>query len=299
MATRRIDTRPRNRPDVAAGVTGAHIGMKGNLIGGYTAGGTPFGTKLRENQIGGVPRKGIPEKAAKKADPVQAGAPAQPGRAKMFKGGGAVNEPANKDLAGGAAAKHGGAGMDRKVDLDPKLGGAGINPKLGPPASLLELIKAANALGGKPDQKPMEATPDTTPDTDQKPMEATPDTTPDTDPNRAGGHGGGDPNAQLGGLDRLSPLNATATGETSRTGARDREKGAQRGLPSQPSAPTGETKVASAAKMGAQSANIRAREAEAQTTILDQKAHSRKLRQPPRSALSKRKAPRRTTTTFI
>ena len=50
---RRIDTRPRNRPDVQAGVTGAHLGMRGELIGGRTAGGQAFGTKQQSNQMGG------------------------------------------------------------------------------------------------------------------------------------------------------------------------------------------------------------------------------------------------------
>lgn len=96
---RRIDTRPQNRADVQAGVTGAHLGMGGELLGGYTPTGQALGTKDPSQQMGG-------------------------GRVEARR---------------------------------------------------------------------------------------TPGTTMMTDPNRAGGHGGGDPNGRLGGLDRWYAMNPDAT----------------------------------------------------------------------------------------
>lgn len=49
---RRINTAPQNRADVGAGVTNAHIGMGGELLGGVTATNELLGTKDPSNQLG-------------------------------------------------------------------------------------------------------------------------------------------------------------------------------------------------------------------------------------------------------
>ena len=45
---RRYDLRPQNRADVKKGITGAHLDMQGNPIGGTYATGEKFGTKAEK-----------------------------------------------------------------------------------------------------------------------------------------------------------------------------------------------------------------------------------------------------------
>ena len=195
---RRLDTRPQNRADVKAGVTKAHLNMRGEAIGGTLATGEKAGTK----------------------DPEHAS------RAKLHIGGDVGIKSKDMSLEGfyqrNPHVKRG------EFDPDQASGHVDVKRRLKAKRDAAPPPLPPHPVGTNPEQKPppppkaaapAAAPAEKVPAPQQPPPEPDPVPGKNVDPNAPGGGGGGDPvqGAQPG----LNPL--TAGEGPSRQGARARE----------------------------------------------------------------------------